>query len=224
MKTLALMLPATLLTVVLALPALADKGKLSDSDRAEILALTDKVETAIINKDLKLLQECCDPYAGLMIDAGFGIPIYFGWDQVPLIVRNNWLYFLGNADGSGFPVYGRAREIIWEGSWQVRGVFEPTDSPWRKGIPWIRSKVSLSEIMQNNDGQELDSLTVEPSNMLFAWQDEYNFVQYFFAGEDRDPQVPHDNQFWFLLFDTRAERAKQEWCLSGIAHLDGWGI
>lgn len=233
MKTLALMLLATLLTVVLALPALADKGKLSDSDRAEILALTDKVETAIINKDMKLLQECCDPWDGLWIDAGLGAGwynpspiIYYGWLQIPEMLDDDHIYFLGTADGSGYPVYGRAPEVVWSGR---RGVFEP-DGECRQNVSDIRwpteDSLSLADIMQKNDGRELDAFTYPPANMVFYWEDKHHYVQYFSAGEDRKAEEPYDNDFWFLLFnrDPNSNQSQREWCLSGIAHLDGWGI
>jgi hypothetical protein len=233
MRTLALTLLAISFTVTLALPALADKGKLSDGDRAEILALTEKVETAIINKDLKLLQDCCDPWDGLWIDIGLSAGwfepspiIYYGWVQIPEMLKDDHLYFLGNADGSGYPVYGRAPEIIWRGR---EGVFEP-DGECRQTIDDIRwpteDGLSLADIMQKNDGRELDAFTREPANMVFYWEDKIHFVQYFYAGEDRDPQEPYDNDFWFLLFgrDPNSGHSQREWCLKGIAHLAGWGI
>ena len=171
----------------------------------------------------------CDPWHGLWIDAGHSGSdpspiIYYGWEQIPTILDDNHLYFLGWADGSGLPVYGRAPEIVWEGCWEVHDVLDPPYAGELWKDPWVWDKISLSEIMQENDGCELDAFTYPPANMLFRWQDKYHFVQYFYAGDDRNPKEPYDNQFWFLLFKTKAERPEREWCLCGIAHLDGWGI
>lgn len=234
MKTLALMLLATSFAVMLALPSLADKGKLSDSDRSEILALTDNVEAAIINKDLKLLQECCNQEDGLWIDAGFApctlepYPIiYYGWAQIPQLLEDDHLYFLGCTEGSGFPVYGKAPEIIWRGRW---GVLEPDfemNYPDLDAIRWpTEDGISLTDIMQDNEGRELDSFTWESTTMTFYWREEFHFVQYFSAGKDRDVDEPYDNDFWFLLFnrDPNRSHSHREWCLSGIAHMYGWGI
>jgi hypothetical protein len=229
MKLLSIAAMFIAISVLLGLPAAADKGKLSDSDRAEILALTEKVETAIINKDLELLQECCDPWDGLWIDAGFGAGwetpspiIYYGWEQIPSLLRDNHLYFLGNADGSGSPVYGRAPEIIWQGRWQIREVNEPSGAGSSRAFPFIMRRTSLADIMQANDGREVDTLTYPPANVVFYWEDKYHYVQYFHVGA----QEPYDNDFWFLLFnrDPNRRQSQREWCLSGIAHLDGWGI
>ncbi len=222
-RTISVIALLTIAASFVAAPASA-LGTLSNEDRAEILALTEQVEQAIIEKDLVALQNLCDPYAGLMIEAGFGLSIHYGWEQIPSMMRNKWLYFIGNADGSGNPVYGRTPEIIWEGRWQIHDVLEPSDADGLRRFPNLIDKISLSEIMQENDGHELDAFTYPLANMTFYWQDSYHFVQYFYAGEDRDPQIPHDNQFWFLIFNTKAERPEREWCLCGIAHLDGWGI
>jgi len=204
-------------------------GTLSDEDKSQILALTEQVEQAIIEKNLVALQNLCDPWEGLWIDAGtWGDDpapiIYYGWEQIPEILDDDHLYYLGWADGSGLPVYGRAHEIVWEGRWEVHDVLDPpyTGELWKD--PWIRDSISLSEIMQENDGRELDAFTYPPANMVFYWQDKYHFVQYFYAGEDRNPQEPYDNQFWFLLFTTKHRWQDGKWCLCGIAHLDGWGI
>lgn len=231
MRTLATLLLAATYAILLASPALADKGKLTSADRAEILALTDKIETAILNKDMKLLQDCCDPWDGLWIDAGFGAGwenpspiIYYGWEQIPSLLRDRRLYFLGNADGSGFPMYGRAPEIIWQGRWQVREPSKSVGGREMRTFPFIMMRFALGEIMSRNDGRELDSFTYPPANLIFAWQDKYHFMQYFSAGEDGKPEDPYDNQFWFLIFGMRPEHPEPVWCLKGIARLDGWGI
>jgi hypothetical protein len=231
MRTITLTLLAVSLAGFFEFPAFAELSKLTDADRIDILALTDKVETAIINKDLKLLQECCDPYDGMWIDAGFGAGwvspspiIYYGWEQLPTLLRDKHLYFLGWADGSGFPVYGRAPEIIWQGRWQTREPSESTGVQSSWAFPFIMRRTSLPQIMQAYDGREVDAYTYPPSNMIFPWEDKYHFVQYFSAGEDGKPEEAYDNQFWFLLFDIRSEQPEPVWCLKGIAHLDGWGI
>lgn len=197
---------------------------LSEDDRAEIWALTERAEQAIINKDLVALQSLCDPYRGLWVDAGYGLLIYYGWEQIPQMLENDWLYFIGSADGSGHPVYGRTSEIIWEGRWEVHDIPEPPDAVELRREPTVWNRVSLAAIMQSPDGRLLDGFTREPANMTFYWRDKSNFVQYFYAGEDRDLEMPYDNDFWFLVFDTRVERLQREWCLVGLAHLDGWGI
>ncbi len=230
MRILASLLLAVTLAVLLATPALADKRMLTEEDHVEILALAATVETAIVARDTKLLQECCDPWGGLWIDAGHSgsynpAPvIYYGWEQIPELLDDDRLYFVGRADGTGHPVYGRASEVIWEGTWQVHGVGndpclgEPGEYPRSLG------RIPLPEMIAKCDGREVNSLTYPPANILFPWQYDYHFVQYFFAGEDRNAEEPYDNQFWFLLFDRRMEQAGRKWCLVGIAHLDGWGI
>jgi|GEM_PF-2324642 len=216
-------------TLFVAAPASA-LGTLSNEDRAQILALTEEVEQAIIERDLAALQSLCDPWEGLWIAAGHGAGfepapiIYYGWEQIPTILGDDHLYFLGWADGSGLPAYGRSHEIVWEGRWEVHDVLDPPYAGELWKDPWIRDRISLSEIMQENDGRELDAFSYPPANMTFYWQDKYHFVQYFYAGDDRDEKEPYDNQFWFLLFTTKHRWKDGKWCLFGIAHLDGWGI
>lgn len=231
MRTLATLLLAVTYAILFISPALADKRKLSDADRAEILALTETVEIAIINKDLNLLQECCDPWDGLWIDAGFGAGwvspspiIYYGWEQIPSMLRDRRLYFLGWADGSGFPIYGRTPEIIWQGRWQTREPAAFAGGSEMRTFPFMMQKSALDDVMSRNDGREIDAFTYPPANLIFAWEDEYHFMQYFSAGEDGKPEEPYDNQFWFLLFGKRSEQPEPVWCLKGIAHLDGWGV
>ena len=211
-----LLLVAFLLIPVLAIPARA-LGTLSNEDKAEILALTEKVEQAIIEKNLVALQNLCDPWDGLWIDAGHGAGwfnpapiIYYGWEQIPEILGDDHLYFLGWADGSGLPVYGRSHEVVWEGRWEVHDVVEPPYAGELWKDPWAWDKLSLPEIMETNDGREVNAFTYPPANMLFRWQDTYHFVQYFYAGEDRNREEPYDNQFWFLVFKTKAERPERE--------------
>jgi hypothetical protein len=211
-----------------ATPAFA-LSKLDDEDRVEIMALTEKAEQAIISKDLVALQSLCNPWDGLWIDSGHsgGNPspiIYYGWDQIPTILEDDHLYFLGWADGSGFPIYGRAPEIVWRGRWGDRQLDGEESDAGLAMIDWpTKDGLSLADIMQENDGRELDAFTREPANMTFIWQDKYHFVQYFSTGEQSDPECPYDiaydNDFWFLVFDWTGE-----WHLYGIAHLDGWGI
>ena len=70
MRTLAVIMLAASLASIPASLATAEKLKLSEADKAEILTLATRVETAVAAKDAKLLQACCDPWGGLWIDAG----------------------------------------------------------------------------------------------------------------------------------------------------------
>lgn len=230
MRTLAVIMLAASLASIPASLATAEKLKLSEADKAEILTLATRVETAVAAKDAKLLQACCDPWGGLWIDAGHSgcynpAPvIYYGWEQISDILDDDKLYFLGWTDGSGMPVYGRASEAIWDGMWEVHGVGNDTNMGEPGEYPMLIGRTSLSEMIALYDGYELDALTHTPANILFPWQYEYHFVQYFYSGEDRNPEEAYDNQLWFLLFDKRMEQQDEKWCLIGIAHLDGWGI
>ncbi len=77
------------LAALSAAPPASAKGTLSDEDKAEILALTEKVEQAIISKDLVALQSLCDPYCGLWVDAGYGLLISYGWEQIPQMIETH---------------------------------------------------------------------------------------------------------------------------------------
>lgn len=230
MRTLAVILLAAILASIPASLAAGEKLALSETDKAEILKLATRVETAIAANDTKLLQDCCDPWGGLWIDAGYtgsynpAPVIYYGWEQIADIFSDDRLYFLGWADGSGMPIYGRPAEIIWDGEWEVHCVGGDPSLGEPGNYPFTMKRISLPDMIALYDGYELDELTYPPANILFPWQYDYHFVQYFYAGEDRNAEEPYDNQFWFLLFERRMEQAGRTWCLAGIARLDGWGI
>jgi hypothetical protein len=219
-------LTVALLLAVLVLPTTAHAlAPLTDADKVTLLTTAESVKDAIIARDLVALQGYCDHWEGLWIDAGqLGrdpLPvIYYGWEQIPQMLEDDHLYFLGWADGTGLPVFGRTGEIIWEGRWEVHdvGTGELQQSPWPV------QAAPLPELIADNDGWAVDGFTVPPANVLFRWDGVYHYAQYFSAGADGDPAEPFDNQYWFLVFDLSRMSAKPEWKLIGLAHLDGWGI
>jgi hypothetical protein len=219
-------LTVALLLAVLVLPTTAHAlAPLTDADKVTLLTTAESVKDAIIARDLVALQGYCDRWEGLWIDAGqLGrdpLPvIYYGWEQIPQMLEDDHLYFLGWADGTGLPVFGRTGEIIWEGRWEVHdvGTGELQQSPWPV------QAAPLPELIADNDGWAVDGFTVPPANVLFRWDGVYHYAQYFSAGADGDPAEPFDNEYWFMVFDLSRMSAKPEWKLIGLAHLDGWGI
>ena len=220
-----------ILTIALTLTALLPPltahalAPLAGADKVALLSMVESVEDAIVARDLVALQSYCDRWAGLWIDAGqLGhnpLPvIYYGWEQIPEMLDDHRLHFLGWQDGSGLPVFGRTCEIVWEGRWEVHDV----GTGELQQSPWTVQAAPLPQVITDNDGRAVDGFTTPPANVLFRWDGVCHYAQYFSAGADGDPREPFDNEYWFLVFDLSRMSAQPEWKLVGLAHLDGWGI